>query len=180
MRKRTREFIQHLAHDFDESDDEALEPFIDDVLPAIGLVVVNFNMLEKTVDTLICSFISDRSDADGLIVINGMPYSAKIDLLQRFCEDRNRALPVPAPAFAGLLDKLREIGRLRNLVVHADWKSTDSEGYTFHRLKISKGHMQQEYVQLTPDAMEPIIDAIVRLNLQLWRYWEELSEALRG
>jgi hypothetical protein len=37
---------------------------------------------------------------------------------------------------------MREAARQRNIVVHADWESTDGEGYTYSTLRFSDGGME--------------------------------------
>lgn len=49
--------------------------------------------------------------------------------------------------FEGLIKDLKECGRLRNITVHADWDSTDVEGYTYLGIKITNNGISQEYIQ---------------------------------
>lgn len=67
MKTRTRQFVQHLSHEIE--DEDRAEAHRDDSLPLIGLIVMYFNAVEKSLDSLICEIISDRTDAPGLIVI---------------------------------------------------------------------------------------------------------------
>ncbi len=126
MKKRSRTFIQHLSHDIE--DEDAAKQYLEDSLPLIGEVVMYFNGLEKQLDSLICEKFSDRTDSIGLIVLYGMSYSSKVDLFKRFADDFNSCGDFPMPEHKRLIDELREVGRLRNLVVHADWSSTDEDG----------------------------------------------------
>ena len=85
MKNKLKQFIQHLTHDI--KDEDRAEEYLDESLPLIGLVVMYFNSLEKSLDSFICEIISDRSDASGLIVIQKLMYAAKVDLFKRFSED---------------------------------------------------------------------------------------------
>lgn len=137
-----------------------------------------FNAVEKSLDSFICESISDRTDAPGLIVIQKLMFNAKLDLFKRFSEDFHQCFEGEPPKFDELIRELSEIARLRNLVVHADWNSTDEEGYTFVRLKGSKQGMLQEYVQFSVDSLEKLMDRIIAANHLLSDYWEWRSECL--
>ena len=130
MKSKTKQFIQHLSHDIE--DEDKAEEYLDDSLPLIGLVVMYFNSLEKSLDSFICETISDRSDEF------------------HSCFDSSPA------DFNDFVRELTEVGKLRNLVVHADWSHTDEEGYTFVRLKTSSNGMLQEYVQFSVESLEKL------------------------
>ena len=176
MKTRTRQFVQHLSHDIE--DEELAESYLDESLPLVGLVVMYFNAVEKSLDSFICEIISDRSDTFGLIVIQKLMYSAKLDLFKRFADDFHLCFQSKPESFDVLVQELGEIARLRNLVVHADWSSTDEEGYTFVRLKGSKEGMLQEYVQFSVDSLENLINRIIAANHLFSDYWEWRSECL--
>jgi hypothetical protein len=176
MKNKTKQFIQHLSHDIE--DEDKAEEYLDESLPLIGLVVMYFNSLEKSLDSSICEIISDRSDALGLIVIQKLMYAAKVDLFKRFSEDFHRCSSTPAD-FNEFVGELLEVGKLRNLVVHADWSSTDEEGYTFVRLKSSSNGMLQEYVQFSVESLENLIERLVKANHRLSDYWEWKSDRLQ-
>lgn len=169
MKSRTKQFIQHLSHQVD-GDDRA-EAYLDESLPLIGLVVMYFNSLEKSLDSFICEIISDKSDMPGLIVIQKLTYSAKVDLFKRFSEDFHNSFSAPND-FSALIQELVEVGKLRNLVVHADWGNTDEDGYTYVRLKTSANGMLQEYLQFSVESLEKLIDRLISVNQLLSDYWE--------
>jgi hypothetical protein len=177
MKSRTKQFIQHLSHDIE--DDDRAEEYLDESLPLIGLVVMYFNSIEKSLDSLICETISDRTDSPGLIVIQKLMYAAKVDLFKRFCDHFHGAFNSAPTDFNELVSELIEVGKLRNLVVHADWSSTDDEGYTFVRLKTSQNRMLQEYVQFSVESLETLIDRLIRTNHRLSDYWEWRSDCLQ-
>lgn len=176
MKTKTRQFVQHLSHEIEDEDRAAA--YLDDSLPLIGLVVMYFNAVEKSVDSMICEIISDRTDVPGLIVIQKLMFNAKLDLFKRFSEDFHQSFGSEAPNFDELIRELGEIARLRNLVVHADWNNTDEEGYTFVRLKGSTDGMLQEYVQFSVESLEKLMDRIIAANHLLSDYWEWHSECL--
>jgi len=168
--------VQHLSHEIE--DEELAEAYLDDSLPLIGLVVMYFNAVEKSLDSIICEIISDRTDAPGLIVIQRLMFNAKLDLFKRFSEDFHQCLANEPPNFDELIRELSEIARLRNLVVHTDWHSTNEEGYTYVRLKGAKTGMLQEYMQFSVDSLEKLTDRIIAANHLISDYWEWRSEHL--
>ncbi len=170
------EFIQHLYHEID--DEEKAEEYIENSIPFIGLIIMYFNSLESSLDSVLCENFTDRTDATGLIVLNKMGFSAKIDLLKRFCDDFQVSLNKELEGYERLINDLKESARLRNLVAHANWQSTNEEGYAFVRLKMSKKGMQQEYVQFTEESLQKIIELILETRSNLDDFWEHRNDVL--
>jgi hypothetical protein len=77
-----------------------------------------------------------------------------------------------------LIRSLNESGRLRNLVVHADWQNTDEEGYTFVRIKTSSLGIEQEYVQFSAESLDKILNQILSAVNDLDDYWERRGAIL--
>lgn len=176
MKTRTKQFIQNLSHDIEN--EEKAESYLDESLPLVGLVVMYFNVLEKSLDAFLCEIISDRTEAPGLIVIQKLMYAAKLDLFKRFADDFHLCEPTEPPQFGELISELSEVARLRNLVVHADWSSTDEEGYTYVRLKSTKNGLLQEYAQLSVESLNALIVRVIAANHSLSGYWEWRAECL--
>jgi hypothetical protein len=183
VKERKKRFIQHLHHDIEDIDKS--EQYLADSLSLIGDVVVNFNGLEHWLDGLICKMFSDRTDAPGLIVMHKMTFATKVDLFKRFSDDFHRACEGGISnyeqlisTFEYLITNLRECGRLRNLVVHADWENTDDDGYTYVRLKFHKNGMEQEYIQFSKASLQKITDLISTTRELLDDYWEKRVDAL--
>ncbi len=170
------EFVQYLSHEID--DEEKAEEYIENAIPFIGLIIMYFNSLESSLDSVLCENFTDRTDSTGLIVLNKMGFSAKIDLLKRFCDDFQFSLNENLEGYERLINDLKESARLRNLVAHANWQSTNEEGYAFVRLKMSKKGMQQEYVQFTEESLEKIIELILTTLSNLHDFWENKNDVL--
>lgn len=167
---------QHLYHEIE--DEEKAEEYLDTSLPLIGLIVMYFNGLEKSLDNIICEIFTDRSDSIGLIVLHKMTYSTKVDLFKRFSDDFHSACDIEISRYNKLITDLRESGRLRNLVVHADWENTDDDGYTYVNLRVSKKGMEQEYAQFSEGSLQKIIEFIINTRIQLSEYWEKRNHEL--
>lgn len=176
MKQKRIVFEQHLYHEIE--DEEKAEEYLDNSLPLIGLIVMYFNGLEKSLDRIICEIFTDRSDSIGLIVLHKMSYSTKVDLFKRFCDDFHFGCDMKIEEFEDLINNLKETGRLRNLVVHADWENTDDDGYTYVNLRINASGIEQEYVQFSEDSLKEIIELIFKTRRQLVDYWEKRNEKL--
>lgn len=170
--------MQHLSHEIE--DEDKAEEYLDDALPSIGLIVMYFNALESSLDSVLCENFTDRTDSIGLIVLNGMNFSSKVELFKRFCDDLHLAIDQNITGYDQLINNLKESGRLRNLVVHANWEDTDENGYTYIRLKMSKKGMHQEYVQFSIDALQKIIELIISTRHDLYNYWEKRNNVLHS
>ena len=176
MKTKLKDFIQHLYHEIE--DEKKAEEYLDNALPSIGLIVMYFNSLESSLDSVLCENFTDRTDSTGLIVLNKMNFSSKVDLFKRFCDDFQVSVNIQLEGYEALINDLKESGRLRNLVVHANWESTDEEGYTYVRLKMSKRGMQQEYVQFTEESLQKIIELVEKTQTTLEEFWEHRNNVL--
>ena len=176
MKQKKKTFEQHLYHEIE--DYEKAEEYLDSALPLIGLVVMYFNGLERFLDSIICQIFTDRSDSTGLIVLHKMSYATKVDLFKRFSDDLHFNCDIKIESYSDLLINLRESGRLRNLVVHADWENTDDDGYTYINLRISGHGMEQEYMQFSEKSLQEIIGLILKTKTDLDDYWGERNDKL--
>ena len=176
MKQKKKIFEQHLYHEIE--DEEKADEYLENSLPLIGRIIMYFNGLEKSLDGVICEIFTDRTDSTGLIVLHKMGYSTKVDLFKRFSDDFHYIRDKKIEGYENLIVNLKETGRLRNLVVHADWENTDNDGYTYVNLKISKDGMKQEYLQFSKDSLEEILELIFDTRKQLSEYWEKRNEEI--
>ena len=176
MKINRKEFIQHLSHDIDN--EEEADKYLDNSLPLIGYITMWFNGLEKALDHIICEIFNDRTDSTGLIVLHKLSYSAKVDLFKRFSDDFHVCFGQTTEGYNELIKNLKESGRLRNLVVHADWENTNETGFTYVNLRISKSGMEQEYAQFSEESLNKIIDLIIETRKDLYEFWEKRNDKL--
>jgi len=176
MKLKSIPFQQHLYHEIEDWDKAA--EYTEKLLPSIGAVVMYFSGMESSLNPALCEMFTDRTDSTGLMVLHKMNFAAKIDLFKRFCNDFHLAVHKEPKEYEKLVHSLKEAGRLRNLVVHADWDSTDEEGYTFVALKINQKGMEQEYLQFSEGSLSKIVDLINNTNSKLERYWEVRGELI--
>lgn len=149
--------------------------YVEELLPWIGDVVLAFNGLEASLDSLICETISDRSDQKGLLVLHNMMYATKVDLYKRLNDDFIRTFEWNIPGYEELISDLKDCGSLRNKVVHANWEYTDTEGYTQVRFRIGAGGIEHELCQFSIDSMRRIVDKIYETRRKLGEFEQECS-----
>lgn len=169
-------FQQHLYHEIE--DEEKAAEYANKLESSIGAVVMNFSGMEANLNAALCEMFTDRTDSTGLLVLHKMNYLAKVELFKRFCDDFHLGVDKTPSDYENLIHNLKEAGRLRGLVVHADWESTDEEGYTFVSLKINKQGMEQEYLQFSEESLEKIVELITTTYGQLIAYWDAREEII--
>jgi len=155
------------------------EDFLESIAPLIGHIVYEFNTLEEIITSFICQIINDRSDDQGLIITHKMAYSKKVDLFNRLTTWAQRIFEKEVSIHEEFIRKLRECGRLRNMVVHAEWDSVDDEGYTLVRVRIDKNGIEQEYVQFDENSLKKIQNLIIETCNQFDDYEEQYENLTR-
>lgn len=137
------------------------EEFLENISSHIGHVVIEFNLLEERLTALICQLIINDIDATGLIITQNMSFSAKVDLFNRYSLYTQEVTGRKIEVHEKHIEQLKESARLRNLVVHADWSHADLEGFTFVKLRIKDGKMDQEFIQLDEDSLIHVRNVII-------------------
>ena len=171
MKSKLKKLDQYLTREID--DYKSIQKFLKKSAPIIGFIVHRFNTLEECLNMTICQRINSRSDTMGLLVIHKMTYSSKVDLLNRistqFKNDTGREIKNQKE----LISNLREAGRLRNAVVHAEWENTDFEGYTHVNIKINESGINQKYLQFDETSLKSIL-YLINNSIDLFEnYWDE-------
>jgi hypothetical protein len=152
------------------------EEFLENTAPLIGYVVHSFNTLEELLNGAICELFFDDMDWLGLHVIYKRNYSDKVDLFKRLLIEEQNGLGKKMPMFEKFISNLTEAGKLRNMVVHADWESAHDDGYTLCKLIINTKGIQHEYVQFTQESLESILKLINETSEMFDQYLEERSD----
>ncbi len=141
--------------------------YVQDLLIKIGEIVIWFNMLEADIDSILCQYISDRSDQKGLMIVSNMIYATKIDLFEKFTLEFLRYTDHSLDWFPQLMSNLRECGALRNKVVHANWMYTNNDGYTQVKIRFGERGLEHEVTQFTKESMRKIVAKIEEARSQL-------------
>ncbi len=148
------------------------EEFLELIAPQIGFIVFDFNLLEERLTSFICQIINYNNDAKGLIITHNMTYSSKVDLFDRYASYTQQVLNKNIESHKKFIEDLKESGRLRNMVVHAEWNTVDKENYTFVKLRTSKNGLIQEFAQIDYDSLINVRNKIIDTH----NYFDEYEE----
>lgn len=152
------------------------DEFLENISSHIGHVVIEFNLLEERLTALICQLITNDIDATGLIITENMNLSAKIDLLNRYSLYTQEITKKEIEMHEKFIQQLKESARLRNLVVHADWSHSDLEGFTFVKMRIKDGKIDQEFKQLDEDSLILVRNTIIETYNAFDQYEENYND----
>lgn len=148
------------------------EEFFELVAPQIGFVVIDFNLLEERLTSFICQILNYSSDAKGLIITHGMTYSGKVDLFDRYSRYTQEVFKKPIESHKKFIDDLKESGRLRNMVVHAEWDTIDKECYAVIKIRNIRNDLVQEFAQLDYDSLIDVRNKII----ETYNYFDDYEE----
>lgn len=177
MQEKSFPFHQYLFHD--DFDEEESQQYLVKTLPIIGKIVMYFNGLESELDSKIYEIIHAGTDSFGLIVLYKMNYSSKVDLFKRFNDDLFLNTEIQVSGYGEIIKNLKECGRLRNLVVHAEWENTDMDGFTYVKLRINKNGMHQQYIQFSEASLNGIENLILETRAELESFWDKRKDELK-
>lgn len=158
----------------------------DDLVKALGSVVLNFSYLE-TILSLNVWILIDMSDANiGKIVTGGKPFSALIDMFDALYRHRiidviqaeGKSTKVPSKTLTDLVKKLVEANEQRNQVIHSAWVSNTKDPETHSRFKftakrskglerVSKNMSVQDVLQIA-HAISEVADQFLELSERLY------------
>ncbi|WP_299156969.1 hypothetical protein [uncultured Christiangramia sp.] len=156
------------------------EDFLELLSSHVGHLIFEFNLLEERLTSNIWQMISDRHDSEGVILTHNMNYSAKVDLFDRYSNYVQSIYDNEIKLHSKLISDLKECGRLRNMVVHAEWNTVDPEGYAFVKFRVKKKNITQEFVQLDENSLVKIRNMIITTYNHFDDYDEQYSKLLRS
>jgi len=145
----------------------------------VGHLVFEFNLLEERLTSFIWLLISERSDSKGVLITHNMNYAAKVDLFDRYSSYVQNILENAISIHAKMIKDLKECGRLRNMVVHADWNSVDLDGFAFIKFRFKQNDIIQEFVQLDENSLIKIRNLVIETHNLFDEYDEAYSEMIR-
>ena len=182
MRRRKVPFGQYRGDNVETGDEMAADAQLRQALPLIGEVVLAFSVLEKLLSGHICMSINDRTDEPGLIILSGMQYRQRVELFERL--SRAFLSVVGRASIHDLLDpllvELREVGTLRNSVVHADWSSIDENGFAFVKVGTSESGLHEEHAHLGAESLFALVNRIVGATEQFDAYVQAFEQSVAG
>ena len=126
--------------------------------PRIGEFFISFSNLEISLNRLIITMISDRSDEEGYRMIKYLNFRNKIELANdqyKYFINYSNSPAIKlryARRLSAIFKKLQEISEFRNKVAHANWMSLTKKGFV--RTKIRENYdgkgVEFENIKITP------------------------------
>lgn len=110
-------------------DNEISDKKLNEIMPLLGEIILDFNYLESVLDDVITEFIFERSSDLGFTIIAKISFSQKVNLFRDLTVPACKATGQPKLAlkFNMLVKKLKEAGENRNRAIHARWLDADKE-----------------------------------------------------
>ncbi len=155
------------------------EEFLELISSHVGHLIFEFNLLEERLTSFIWFLISDRSDSKGVLLTHNMTYSAKVDLFNRYSSYMQKIVDKELSTHKRMIEDLKESGRLRNMVVHAEWNTVDLEGFAFTKFRFKENDIIQEFSQLDENSLIKIRNLIIETHNLFDEYQEEYSGLYR-
>lgn len=167
---------------YDGIDTEIMENLSRKYAFLVGKFLLNFSYLEHSLDIEIAELINNRTHDQGYLVIKNLTYSQKVDLLSSlskpmvFYSDKNKRKKKERLEYVN--KNLKNIGKLRNNIAHANWFSLDEDGYVRVKIKpdTESGLVKFERVKISEDTIKNGIKDMEKLMKKLSGLWEDLYQ----
>jgi hypothetical protein len=111
------------------------------------------------------------------IYITGMQYSQKVDLLERYyiyafgCSSSKKEEILSKINYH--IGKLREFGKQRNSIAHANYYTLDKDGFIREKIKFIKTGIEEVRISINKDTIIELINAINEENEIFYEFDEE-------
>lgn len=169
-------------HSFDiPGDSEATEVKLNSVMPLIGEIALHFNALEATLDGIIATIITERSNDIGYTLLSKMTFSQKVevfkDLIIPMCSYTDKTSEMTS-SLESIVVKLREAAEMRNRALHAHWFEANRELFVRTKVKVDKKGVYGTFVKLNRTTLNQYITKINRTDVKLEILYEKFEKAL--
>ncbi len=158
---------------FDSYDDEPMLRSFNRYDKRIGSLLITFNELEHTLDSVIAFMISERSDDDGYRIILDLSFMQKVELYNRLIKfylvisDKKKELL----KLKELINGLRSATRIRNIVAHAKWMSLDEDSFVRSKTSLDdNAYINFKYYKLTPLVLYNLERKISKVDTKLYNF----------
>jgi hypothetical protein len=158
MKMIKKKYIQQDTSIIEESNVESYSKYIRTITYWVGSFVIEFNSFENSI-TEILGWRINGADIRGYehIFISGLTYNQKVELLQRLyrysisfvnSENDQNALKKKSDE---LIAELRDIGKIRNAIVHSDYHSYDENGNVKEKIRFAESGAEEHWTAITRD-----------------------------
>ena len=159
---------------------------IEEYFPLIGEITSSFNSLDNLLSEDLIEFINPNDSEIGWIIISGMSFVQKIELWENillwYIKDDGKLddEQILIEKLKDLSNNLKEIGIIRNKIVHADWDGMNDKLLVKNKTKTSKkGGVEHYYLTIDKTEfykriiqIEVIYDEFSKFNINLIKLLE--------
>lgn len=169
-------------HSFDiPGDSEATEAKLNSVMPLIGEITLHFNALEATLDRIIATIITERSNDIGYTFLSRMAFSQKVevfkDLIIPMCSYTEKTSKM-VNSLELIVVSLKQAAEMRNRALHAHWFEANKELFVRAKVKVDKKGVYGVFVKLNKTTLNQYITKINTTDVKLENLYEKFEEAL--
>jgi hypothetical protein len=169
------------SSDHEPVDDTEVRKYLKQIAYWVGQVLFEFNHLEHIITSVIGERIN-RADVRGYeyIFLTGLTYSQKIELLQRLYRyeinfvnppDRQEKLREDVDE---IVKDLKELGKVRNSIIHSDYYTLDKNGFVRKEIKFSESDAEEQWVNITRDLLVENLNHIIEASTRIEEFDEEV------
>ena len=139
----------------------------DDHLRAIGAVVVNWSVMEMTLETVILGLYEVSPDR-GLVLTNNISFQSKLTILRILAEHGGVKDEAEAANLKSLLKRIEDVGNSRNTIVHSLWSASKTQGLAHrHLIKVRGKRLTLKRENVALSEIEELSTRILTLRKQL-------------
>lgn len=158
---------------------EEIERMEDRYAPLIGYFIIDFSLLENSLNLALVEAIHSNSHEPGYVIVEKLSLWDKIDLFNKLYL---RMVSLQGKKGEAILSAIRQrlddINRFRNMIVHANWATMDTEKFVRTKVKINKdeGYVSFKKIKITTTIIRLQIREAQRLTTALDNFAEKARE----
>jgi len=143
----------------------------DDHLKAMGLITVNFSLLENTIAFIIWLLLG-LDQQTGQIITSELSFRRLLELFSSLCRNKKND-KVTLEKLKTLLKRIEHAEQERNKIIHSMWTAGNDEE-TITRFKITakiRNGLMHQYEQLKVEHLNKIADEIAEVAAAVHDFW---------
>ena len=163
---------------YDYPSEEYLDKVRGKYEPQIGRFLIDFSVLEHTLNVCIAELFIDDMHEHGYLIIAGNTLYGRIELFRKLLLSRLRyTRPKLTNRLKALVKRLHETRVFRNYLVHANWSTLKNTGYVRTRFDEQDGQVVLKNVRIKPATIKAWSNRVRKLDLDLFEFAEVANSA---
>ena len=131
----------------------------------IGSFVMEFNSFEESITDKL-GWKINHADVRGYehIFLTGLSYSQKVELLNRLYkysisfENSERKQKILKQEADNIITQLKDIGKVRNSIVHSDYYSYDENGKIKEKIRLTEFDIEENWIEISKELIVEYIN----------------------